>query len=644
MVPAEQLKLWSIADSADLYDIDTWSQGYFHINAKGHVAVSPVPNGVAIDLCDMITRMESEGIRIPLILRFPDIARDRVKALTTAFRRSIAEYGYTGTYRAVFPIKVNQQRHVIQGIAEAGEPFGLGMEVGSKPELLIALTMLSRESGLIICNGYKDHDYIETALLATQMGFRICIVLERTVELDMALAASERLGIEPMLGIRARLSAKSHRGKWSDSGGDRAKFGLNIVEISEAIATLRAAGKLHTLELLHYHIGSQISAIRDINTALRESTHLFVQLRKSGAPLSYFDLGGGLAVDYDGSRTNYPSSANYNVQEYANGIVDALFTACTESNQPHPDIISESGRWLSSHQSMIVMEVLDRKIVPQKAPVLDDPENVHRVILDLQSTLTGISPKNVQESWHDILYWREEAMTLFNYGLLTIDERSAADRFFWAACQRIFTVMQDMDHVPEELEHLERILADTLYCNISIFQSLPDTWAIGQIFPIMPLQRLNEEPTRRAILADMTCDSDGRIDRFCDPKNIRRVLEVHEPRADERYFLGVFLSGAYQEILGDLHNLFGDTDAVHISLNEDGTFETIDFVEGDSIREVLTYVQYQPDSMLAQAETICTTACSSGRATVEQADLFRKHFSDMMNGYTYLVPKKNTRG
>ncbi|HTM46164.1 MAG TPA: biosynthetic arginine decarboxylase, partial [Polyangiaceae bacterium] len=540
---------WTSADSAKLYQVPGWGDPYFSVNEKGRVVVRPNPaQENSIDLHDLVVDMKARGLNLPLLIRFSDILANRIKRINECFERAIAEYNYGGTYRGVFPVKVNQQRHVVEEVVEFGKPWRFGLEVGSKAELLIALATMKEAGGLIICNGYKDLTYIETALIAQRFDNTVIVVLERLEELDLALKASQRLGINPTLGVRAKLSSKG-MGRWADSAGDRAKFGLTVSEIVELTDRLAAADKLDALQLLHFHIGSQISSIIPIKNAMQEAANIYVELAKMGCKMGYVDIGGGLAIDYDGSKTDFHASSNYTLQEYAADVVATIQDACTRNHLPEPSIISESGRAVAAHQSVLVFDVLGANEVRFGSPVAP-PREAHRVLHHLYETYQGILPKNVQESWHDASQGKEEAQNLFKYGYLGLRDRAQAERLFWSCCEKIQDTMARLKFVPEELHNLQKVMSAIYYCNFSVFQSAPDAWAIDQLFPIMPIHRLEERPTVRCTLADLTCDSDGIVDHFIDVEDVRNTLDVHELRPGEPYYLGIFLNGAYQEILG----------------------------------------------------------------------------------------------
>ena len=626
---------WSPARSAALYQIDGWGEPYFSVNAQGHVEVRPDPRlDRQIDLYELVHDLKERGLAMPLLIRFSDILADRIRRLNEAFSKAIVEYDYPGIYQGVYPVKVNQQRHVVEEIVEFGRPWNYGLEAGSKPELLIALAASQDPGGLIICNGYKDDQYIETAILAKGFDKKVVIVLERLEELDIAFKAAEKLGIRPLLGVRSKLSAKGV-GRWADSAGDRAKFGLTATEIVEVVDRLQERGMLDCLQLLHFHIGSQISSIRPIKTAMREATHIFVELARMGAPMKYMDVGGGLAVDYDGSKTDFHASRNYDIQEYAYDVVHSIGEACKDAGVPAPTIVSESGRAVVAHQSVLIFEVVGVSEFPIRDPVAPPPGS-NKVLRDLYDACQGATVSNVQETWHDASQAKEEAFTLFKLGYLTLRERAEVERLFWACCGRLLDLVRGMKQVPEELQDLERVVAAIYYCNFSVFQSAPDSWAIDQLFPVMPIHRLDEMPRKRATLADLTCDSDGCIDKFIDVQDIKHVLELHKWDPAQPYYLGIFLNGAYQEILGDLHNLFGDTNAVHVQLGREG-YHVAHVVKGDSISEVLHYVQYNPEAMVESVRRQAERALRSGHITLPQVRMLIRHYEDSLSAYTYLT-------
>ncbi len=635
---------WTHVDGESLYNVQNWGRGYFRINPAGNVEVTPEgpdrPDRPAIDLYELIGQIKRRGIATPVLLRFDGILRSRVRELNSAFNAARAEFNYQGAYRGVFPIKVNQQRHVVEALLEEGQKHGTGLEVGSKPELLAAIAMQADSGDLVICNGYKDEDYIETALLSSKLGIQPIIVIEKFSELATILRASSKLDIQPTIGVRSKLGGKGS-GRWSESGGDRSKFGLTTRQIVEVVETLDACGKLDCLQLLHFHIGSQVTDIRAIKTALREATRTLAELWEMGARIRYLDVGGGLGVDYDGSSTNFESSMNYSLAEYARDVVYHLSVACEEAAIPQPAIVTESGRALTAHHAVLVAEVLgvtDYASVGVPAPIGEDE---HELIQNAFSVSETVTVKNFQEAYHDAVQLRDEAMVLFNVGQLTLRERARVEEFFWRACQRIVRLIRTLPYVPDDLANLERDLADTYFINFSVFQSLPDSWAINQLFPVLPLHRHNEQPTRRGILADITCDSDGKIDRFIDLKDVKRTLELHPLRPNEPYYLSFFLVGAYQEILGDMHNLFGDPNIVHVDLDEAGRPRISHVVRGDRTQEVLSYVEYFEPDLIARMRRHIERALQEGRMSLEESALLQRRYEAGLASYTYLAREQD---
>jgi arginine decarboxylase len=626
---------WTTADSLDLYNIAAWSNGYFSVGEKGNMVVHPAgPGTAAIDLKELVDEVLERGIAPPLLLRFPDILRARVVELNEAFRRAIDEYGYRGAYRGVYPIKVNQDRYLVEHLVEYAKPYHFGLEAGSKPELLAVIAMLEDEEALIVCNGYKDEEYVETALLASRLGRRIILVVEKPSELALIKRVADHTGVRPRIGIRARLSTRG-AGHWEASGGDRSKFGLGARGLRDAMVYLRENGLLDCFELLHFHLGSQISSIRNVKEALREAGWTYVNLVQMGAPLRYLDVGGGLGIDYDGSQTNFTSSMNYTVQEYANDIVYGVMELCDPAGVEHPILVSESGRATVAHHAMLVMDVLGVSEftvgkIPERLPA-----DVEPTVRNLFEACRDVSRKNLLEAFHDVHTYRDQCRTLFSLGHLSLEQRVLAEDLFWATCQKIRRIAADLPNLPEELEGLEVALSDTYFCNFSVFQSLPDSWAIEQLFPIVPIHRLNEEPSRRAVLADITCDSDGKIDHFIDRRDVKDVLELH-PYRDEPYHLGVFLVGAYQEILGDLHNLFGDTNEVHVTLDEQGEYHIVRVVPGDSVTDVLNYVSYTRNDLVARVRRFTELALRAKRMTLEETRQLLRTYEEGLSGYTYL--------
>jgi arginine decarboxylase len=627
---------WTVRDSMELYNVAAWGAGFFTANDQGHVEVRPRGDqGPKIDLLDLVQDLHQRGLRPPLLIRFSDILASRLQGLCGAFEKAIGEYGYKGSYRGVYPIKVNQQRHVVEEIVEYGAPMKVGLEAGSKPELLVALAVLDTPGALLVCNGYKDRSYIEIALLAQRLGRTPIIVVDRFHELELIIRTARELDIRPHIGVRARLTTKG-AGKWIESTGDRSKFGLTAAEIVETVDRLSAEGMLDCLELLHFHIGSQITAIRAHKDALREASRIFVGLHQMGAAMRYVDVGGGLGIDYDGSQTNFHSSMNYSVQEYANDVVASIQEACDAENIPHPHIVTESGRAMTAHHSVLIFDVLGVHEMIQGKPPEPVAEDDHKVIRDLAEVWQGVSQKNVREAYHDALQLKEEANSLFSLGYLDLRTRAKVERIFWDCCEKILRIVRELPYVPDDLEPLEKGLADTYYGNFSVFQSAPDHWAVKQLFPVMPIQRLDEKPMRRGVFADLTCDSDGKIDRFIDVRDVKDVLELHQLNG-RPYYVGVFLVGAYQEILGDLHNLFGDTDAVHVRLGRDGRYEVEHVVEGDEVSEVLSYVQYDKGTLIEKVRRTIEISLRNGDISLDESARMRRSYEQNLGAYTYLT-------
>jgi arginine decarboxylase len=654
---AENSRVWTIEDSENLYGIHGWGEPYFSINAAGHVTVSPqgASRGISLDLYELVESLKKRNIGLPLLIRFSDILGDRMERLHAAMHRAIARYNYSGIYQGVFPIKCNQNRHLVEALVGYGKPYQFGLEAGSKPELIIALAALEpnlaqgndRFDPLLICNGYKDREYIETALLARRLGQKPIIVIEQIEELYLTIEISRQLDIKPILGVRAKLTAKGS-GRWGNSTGDRAKFGLTIPQILEVVKQLEASEMLDSLQLLHFHIGSQISAIGTIKDAIREASQIYVQLAKMGANMRYLDVGGGLAVDYDGSKTNFHASKNYNMQNYANDIVAQVRDACNLGQVPAPTLVSESGRAIAAHQSVLIFDVLGTSNIPNQSPQ-PVTEEEHYLIHNFWETYNSIDDKNYQETYHDATQFKEEALSLFNLGYFSLAQRARAEELYWACCHKIATIIRHQDYVPDDLEDLEKIMASIYYVNLSIFQSVPDSWAIDQLFPIMPIHRLDREPTARAILADLTCDSDGKIDQFIDLRDVKPVLELHPlnfqkesssstslRQSPEPYYLGLFLVGAYQEIMGNLHNLFGDTNVVHIHTTPKG-YQIESVVKGDTIKDVLGYVQYDAEDLVETIRRRTEMALQEKKITLEEAQKLLQNYERSLSSYTYLV-------
>ena len=629
------MESWDIGKSGALYGIENWGESYFGINASGNVVVRPDRNGVQIDLHEVVKSLVQRGINVPVLLRFDGIIRNRVRRLSEAFQVAIREFEYAGQYRPVYPVKVNQQRHVVDTIRSAGREISLGLEVGSKPELIAVLAIHDTPEALLLCNGYKDREFIELALMARKLGRRSIIIVEQLYELEQILQAAAALGVEAEIGIRMK-PANRGSGRWEGSGGDKAKFGLSTPEIVHAIEILRRHEKQGWLKLLHYHAGSQITSITAIKNVLREATRMYTEIAKLCPALSLFDVGGGLAVDYDGSKTSFQSSMNYTIEEYARDVVYATAQACSEARVPQPDIVTEAGRALVAHHSVLVAEVIDTAPTLDAVYVLEEPPSAHELLKEFQDLYRNVSVKNCQETLHDAVSLRDDVLERFVQGSINLAERAYADRCFWQLMAKVRREASEMKHMPEDIERLDEQLNDTYFCNFSLFQSLPDVWAIDQLFPVVPLQRLREEPKRRATLADMSCDSDGKIDRFIDLKDVRHYLNLHALKSGEAYYLGVFLVGAYQEILGDLHNLFGDTNAVHVDLDAEGKLQLTHVVEGDTVREVLNYVQYEAPDLLERLRLSIEKSLREGSLGPEDSAKIQKRFREALEGYTYL--------
>lgn len=631
---------WSAAQSADVYGIDAWGGGYFAVNDAGHVVVRPErTNEREIDLKQLVDELRQRDLSPPLLIRFSDILADRLGQIAGAFDAAIAANDYQGQYRCVYPIKVNQQRHVVEEIQSFGAARGFGLEAGSKPELLAILAMVDDPDTPIICNGFKDAQFIEAVILAHKLGKHVVPVVEKPAELELIVQSARAHNVRPRIGVRVKLDARG-AGRWEDSSGERSKFGLFASEVVDAVETLRAHDMLDGLELLHMHLGSQISDVRNIKNALTELVRFYVELRRMGANLRCLDVGGGLGIDYAGSRTAGPASVNYTLEEYAHDVVHHVKLGCDAANVPHPTLISESGRAMVTHHSVLVFNVVGCSSfdgIEQPAPLDDaERETLPAPVRTLAEAHRGLDGENFARVFHDAHVAREEVTHLFNLGYCSLEHRALAQRLHFAICARVLEHLRTLPEVPEEFAGLESLLADTYFCNFSIFQSMPDSWAIEHVFPIMPIDRLDEEPSRRGVLVDITCDSDGRIDRFIGPRGTRPVLELHANPGDD-YCLGAFLVGAYQEILGDLHNLFGDTNAVHVHLDADGAPIIEEVIAGDSIARVLEDVQFRPDELRRSFGKQIERAVRAGRLTIDESRLLRRFYEDGLNGYTYLT-------
>ena len=629
------MKKWSIEDSREMYNIKGWGASYFDINEEGNVSVSPCKDEAQIDLREIVDELSLRDVTPPLLLRFPDILDNRIEKTANCFKRAAEEYEYKAQNFIIYPIKVNHMQPVVEEIISHGRKFNLGLEAGSKPELHAVIAVQCQSDSLIICNGYKDQSYIELALLAQKMGKRIFIVVEKLNELDIIARAAKKLNVKPNLGIRIKL-ASSGSGKWAESGGDASKFGLTSSELLDALRILDEKGLHDSLRLIHFHIGSQITKIRRIQTALREAAQFYINLHKMGYNVDFVDCGGGLGVDYDGTRSaNSESSVNYSIQEYVNDCVYTFVDAANKNGIAHPNIITESGRSLTAHHSVLVIDVLETASLPEMPEEFEAKDSDHQLVKDLYEIWDNLNSKNMLEDWHDAEQIRDEALELFSHGIVDLKTRAEIESMYWSVCHEINTLSKQMKHVPEELRNIDKLLADKYFCNSSLFQSLPDSWAIDQLFPIMPIQRLTERPTRNATLQDITCDSDGKIANFVKEGHLSHVLPLHALRRNEPYYLGVFLVGAYQEILGDMHNLFGDTNAVHVSV-KDGHYHIDQIIDGETVEEVLDYVQYNPKKLVRQLEIWVTKSVKNGKISLEEGKEFLSNYRSGLYGYTYL--------
>ncbi len=629
------MRKWRVEDSAELYNINGWGLKYFSINEKGHVVVTPRETSVPVDLKDVMDELQVRDISSPVLLRFPDILDNRVEKISNCFKNASEQYNYTGKNYIIYPIKVNQMRPVVEEIVSHGNKFNIGLEAGSKPELHAVLATNIAENALIICNGYKDENYIELALLAQKMGRNIYLVVEKLNELRLIADISKRLKIKPNIGIRIKISS-SGSGKWEMSGGDQSKFGLNSSELLEALDFMERRELKDCLKLIHFHIGSQITKIRRIKNALREAMQFYVQLSKLGFDIDFVDIGGGLGVDYDGTRNSAnESSMNYSIQEYANDAVYTLVDACEKNGLKQPNIINESGRSLTAHHSILVFEVLETTTLPIWKDNEEVSDSDHELIRELYTIWDDLNQQNMFESWHDALQIREEALDLFSLGLLDIRSRALMEKLFWSIAREVGEIAASMKHPPEEMRKISKMIPDKYFCNFSLFQSLPDSWAIDQIFPIIPISRLDEKPTKEATLQDITCDSDGKIANFISDHGPANSIPVHTLKQGEPYYIGVFLVGAYQEILGDMHNLFGDTNAVHISVYDDH-YEIDQIFEGETVSDVLDYVQFNPKKLVRNVETWVTSSMKAGIITPEEGREFLSTYRSGLYGYTYL--------
>ena len=630
------MRKWRIEDSSEMYNINGWGVNYFSINDAGHVTVSPKEGCASVDLKDLIDELSLRDVSTPMLIRFPDILDNQIEIISQCFKSAAKEYGYEAQNHIIYPIKVNQIRPVVEEIVSHGKKYNIGLEAGSKPELHAIIAINTDPDALIVCNGYKDEDYIELALLAQKMGKRVFIVVEKLNELKLILSISKRLKIKPNIGIRIKL-ASSGAGKWESSGGDVSKFGLSSSELLEACDYLQKNKLEDCFKFIHFHIGSQITKIRRIKNALREASQFYAELCKLGFPIDFVDIGGGLGVDYDGTRSsNSESSVNYTVQEYVNDSVSTFVDVSVKNGLKHPNIITESGRSLTAHHSILVFEVLETATLPE----WDDEKDTikaddHELAQEMYKIYEKLNQTGMLESWHDAQQIREESLDRFSLNLLDLKTRALIERLFWSIAREVFNMASEVKHIPYELKQLPKMLADKYFCNFSLFQSLPDSWAIDQIFPIMPLHRLDEKPTKHGTIQDITCDSDGKIDNFISTKNVSYYLPLHKLKSTEPYYIGVFLVGAYQEILGDLHNLFGDTNAVHVSVSEKG-YHIDQIIDGETVAEVLDYVQYNPKKLVRTVETWVTSSVKQGKITAQEGKEFLSNYRSGLYGYTYL--------
>ena len=629
------MKKWTIEDSKELYNIGGWGTSYFGVNEAGNMYVTPCKNETQIDIREVMDELALRDVTPPVLLRFPDILDNRIEKTSSCFKKAAKEYNFKAENFIIYPIKVNQMQPVVEEIISHGRKFNLGLEAGSKPELHAVIAVQCQSDSLIICNGYKDQSYIELALLAQKMGKRIFIVVEKPNELEIIAREAKKLNVRPNLGIRIKL-ASSGSGKWEESGGDASKFGLTSSELLDALEMLYKKGMRDCLRLIHFHIGSQITKIRRIQAALREASQFYIQLHKLGYNVDFVDCGGGLGVDYDGTRSpSSESSVNYSIQEYVNDCIYTFVDAADKNNLPHPNLITESGRSLTAHHSVMVIDVLETASLPEMEEDYEPSPESHQLVKDLYDIWDNLNPRTMLEDWQDAEQIREEALDLFSHGMVDLRTRADIESMYWSVCHEINVLAKHLKHTPEELMNLDKLLADKYFCNFSLFQSLPDSWAIDQLFPIVPIQRLNERPSRSATLQDITCDSDGKIANFVTDGHIGHVLPLHALKNNEPYYLGVFLVGAYQEILGDMHNLFGDTNAAHISV-KDGKYNIDQIFDGETVEEVLDYVQYNPKKLVRQLEQWVTKSVKEGKISLEEGKEFLATYRNGLFGYTYL--------
>ncbi|HTI37666.1 MAG TPA: biosynthetic arginine decarboxylase [Vicinamibacterales bacterium] len=628
-------EIFTVSDATELYELDRWGKGYFSISKDGHVLVHPTKDPArSIDLKQLTDHLMLRGIGLPVLIRFTDILRHRIGDIHNAFQAAINQHTYDGRYVCVYPIKVNQQRQVVEEVHDFGREYGFGLEAGSKPELLAVMAQATNDTP-IVCNGFKDAEYIEMAMLAQKIGRNIIPVVEKYTELGLILRYAEKVGVRPQIGMRVKLASRGG-GRWQGSGGYRSKFGLTVAEVLRGLNELKAREMQDCFKLLHFHLGSQIPNIRIVKGALNEAARIYTELVKAGAGLEYLDVGGGLGVDYDGSQTNFESSVNYTLEEYANDVVYHIQTVCDDAGVKHPTIVSESGRAIVAYHSVLIFNVLGVSAFgEEKIPDAISPDEAEQPVIDLLETYQHLSVRNALESYHDAQQALDMALNLFTGGYLPLDQRCQAENLYWAILAKLKKIVAQMEDVPEDLQGLDDAMADTYFCNFSLFQSIPDSWAIKQLFPVMPIHHLNQPPGHHAVLGDITCDSDGKIDSFIDRRDVKRTLPLHTVNGDP-YYLGVFLVGAYQEILGDLHNLFGDTHAVHVSLDEAGNVVLDAVIKGDTVREVLDYVEFDPETLVRKLRQDVELAVREGRMSFEESGRLLEFYEDGLHGYTYL--------
>jgi len=631
--------VFTSTDAAELYEVDRWGKNYFSVSASGHVLVHPTKDPArSIDLKELVDHLMLRGIQLPVLIRFRDILRHRVADIANAFKSAISQHQYQGRYVCVYPIKVNQQRQVVEEVLAFGREHGFGLEAGSKPELL-AVAAQAHNDTPIICNGFKDAEFIEMAMLAQKIGRNVIPVVEKYTELGLILKYAQKVGVRPQIGMRVKLAARGG-GRWQGSGGYRSKFGLTVAEVLRGLNELRALGMEDCFKLLHFHLGSQIPNIRIVKGALNEAARVYVELVKAGAGLEYLDVGGGLGVDYDGSQTNFESSVNYTLEEYANDVVYHIQTVCDDAGVKHPTIVSESGRAIVAYHSVLVFNVLGVSAFgEEKIPDSISKDEAEQPVIDLLETYQNLSNRNALEGFHDAQQALDMALSLFSGGYLPLEQRCQAENLYWAILVKLKRLVSQMEDVPEDLQGLDDVMADTYFCNFSLFQSCPDSWAIKQLFPVMPIHRLNVRPTQHAVLGDITCDSDGKIDQFIDRRDVKRTLPLHTVNGDP-YYLGVFLVGAYQEILGDLHNLFGDTHAVHVSLDDRGSVVLDAVIKGDTVKEVLDYVEFDAETLVRKLRHDVELAVRQGMISYEESGRLLQFYEDGLQGYTYLEEPK----